>query len=101
MDIAVAGAASWVQLDDSSETIQSAQIALAAVAPTPVVAQAAMEFLEGQPATEDTFAQAGELAKQVAQPIDDMRGTTEYRIHLASVLTKRTLSVAVERAKAR
>ncbi len=101
MDIAVVGAASWVQLDDAGETIQSARIALAAIAPTPVVAQTASDFLSGKPANEKSFAQAGELAKEAASPIDDMRGTTEYRVHLAGVLTKRTLAIAVERAKAR
>ena len=100
MDIAVAGAASWVQLDDAGETIQSARVALAAIAPTPVLAQEAMDFLSGKPASEETFVQAGELAKKAARPISDMRGTDEYRVHLASVLTKRTLAMAVERAKA-
>ena len=99
MDIAVAGAASWVQLDDAGETIQNARIALAAVAPTPVIAQEASDFLAGKPATEESFAEAGELAKKAASPISDMRGTDEYRVHLASVLTKRTLAIAIERAK--
>lgn len=101
MDIAVAGAASWVQLDDAGETIQSARIALAAIAPTPVVAEEASRFLAGKPATEENYAAAGELARQAAKPISDMRGTMEYRIHLAGVLTRRTLAIAVERAKAR
>ncbi len=100
MDIAVAGAASWVQLDESRELIRSARIALAAVAATPVVAKQASEWLVGKPATADTFTEAGELAKSVASPIDDMRGTAEYRRHLVGVLTKRTLARAVERARA-
>lgn len=101
MDIAVASAGSWVQLDAAGETIQRARIALGAVAPTPVVARAASDFLAGQSATEATFAKAGELAQQVAKPINDMRGTVEYRVHLAGVLTKRTLALAVERARSR
>ncbi len=100
MDIAVVGTASWVQLDESRELIRSARIALAAVAATPVVAKEASEWLAGKPATADTFTEAGELAKSVASPIDDMRGTAEYRRHLVGVLTKRTLARAVERARA-
>jgi carbon-monoxide dehydrogenase medium subunit len=100
MDIAVAGAASWVQLDARGQTIEQARIALAAVAPRPVFAEEASQWLAGRPANEDSFAQAGELAKKVASPIDDMRGTREYRIHLAGVLTRRTLALAVERARA-
>jgi len=99
MDIAVAGAASLVQLDDRGETIQKARIALGAIAPTPRIADEASEWLVGKPASHETFKQAGELAKRVAAPIDDMRGTAEYRTHLVGVLTKRTLEQACKRAK--
>ena len=99
MDIAVVGAASWVQLDDSGESIQSARVALAAVAPTPLYAEDASSWLSDQPASADTFAEAGELAKNIVSPISDMRGTAEYRQHLVGVLVKRTLKIAVERAR--
>jgi carbon-monoxide dehydrogenase medium subunit len=100
MDIAVAGAGSWVRLDPTGQTIEQARVALGAVAPTPKFAAEASRWLEGRPATEDTFAQAGELAKTVASPISDMRGTAEFRLHLVGVLTRRTLARAVERARA-
>ncbi|REK12962.1 MAG: xanthine dehydrogenase family protein subunit M [Planctomycetota bacterium] len=99
MDIAVVGAASWVQLTAAGDTIEKASIALAAVAPTPLAATEASSFLAGKPATSETFAKAGELASQVARPISDKRGTSEYRKHLAGVLTQRTLAIAVERAR--
>lgn len=98
MDIAVAGVAAWVQLEESGETIASARIGACAVAATPQYAAEASQWLAGKPATEETFEQAGELAKQVAKPIDDMRGTAEYRTHLVGVLTKRMLAQAVQRA---
>ena len=97
MDIAVAGAASWIQLDASGQTIEDARIALSAVAATPVIATEAAESLRGKPATAESFAEAGELAKNAASPISDMRGTTEYRVHLCSVLTQRTLARALAR----
>ncbi|MGE3819603.1 MAG: xanthine dehydrogenase family protein subunit M [Isosphaeraceae bacterium] len=100
MDIAVAGAASWVRLDPSGETIVEARIALAAVAPRPVLATEASDWLAGQPIGEKTYAHAGELARRVATPIRDMRGTVPFRTHLAGVLTQRTLAAAVARAKA-
>ncbi|MEO2016884.1 MAG: xanthine dehydrogenase family protein subunit M [Fuerstiella sp.] len=99
MDIAVAGAASWVQLDDSGKRIKQARIALAAVAPTPMFAAEASGWLTGQTTSEEVFAEAGELARRIASPIDDMRGTAEYRTHLVGVLTKRTLATACERAQ--
>lgn len=98
MDIAVAGVGSWVKLSDDGSTIEEARIGVCAVSATPQSAEEASAFLTGKPATEETFAEAGELAKKVAAPIDDMRGTVEYRTHLSGVLTKRTLKIACERA---
>lgn len=99
MDIAVVGAGSWVKLNAAGDKIEQARIAVGAVAITPKFATEASEWLAGQPATEATFTQAGELAKKVATPISDMRGPAEYRTHLVGVLVKRTLADAVERAK--
>jgi len=98
MDIAVVGVASWVQLDESRSTIVDARIALSAVAPTPKLAAEASAWLAGKPATEDTFAKAGELARKAASPISDMRGTAEFRTHLVGVLTQRTLATAIQRS---
>ena len=99
MDIAVAGVSSWVRLNADQDTIVDARVVLAAVAPTPRSAKDASQWLIGRRTTEETFAQAGELARKVALPISDMRGTAEFRLHLVGVLTKRTLAKAVERAR--
>jgi carbon-monoxide dehydrogenase medium subunit len=100
MDIAVVGCGAWVRLDAGGKTIAAARIALGAVAPKPLFAAEASEFLKGKPATEETFRQAGELAKKIATPISDMRGPADYRTHLVGVLTVRALTNAVERARA-
>ncbi len=99
MDIAVAGVASAITLDESG-TIASGRIAMAAVGPTPILAQGASAFLEGKPATPETFAEAGEIASSEASPIEDMRGTPAQRLELVKVLARRTLGVACERAQA-
>lgn len=99
MDIAVAGVASWVQLDPAGDTIVAARVALSAVAPTVRLAARAGEWLAGRPANEATFVTAGELAQEAASPISDMRGTAGFRRHLVGVLTKRTLARAVARAR--
>jgi len=98
MDIAVAGAGSWVKLSADGTTIEQARIGLAAVAPTPLFAAEASQWLAGKSATDKTFERAGEFARKAASPISDMRGTAEFRRHLAGVLTRRTLAKAVERA---
>jgi xanthine dehydrogenase FAD-binding subunit len=99
MDIAVVGAASWVKLNAAGDTIEQARIALAAVAPTPLNLTDASAWLAGKPATSETFATAGQMAQAAARPINDKRGTVAYRKHLAGVLTHRTLTIAVERAR--
>ncbi|MEC7565325.1 MAG: xanthine dehydrogenase family protein subunit M [Planctomycetota bacterium] len=99
MDIAVVGVGSWVSLDDAGR-ITAARISLGAVAATPLFAAAASDHLIGKEPTEENFAQAGELAQQIATPITDMRGTAAYRTHLVAVLVKRTLTTAVQRATA-
>ena len=99
MDIAVAGAGAWLQLDSDHERIVQARIALAAVAPTPLLAVDAGAALIGRPPTEETFAQAASLAREAAHPITDTRGTADQRRHLVGVLVKRALRGAAQRAK--
>jgi carbon-monoxide dehydrogenase medium subunit len=98
MDIAVVGVGSWIKLSPDGKTVERCRIGVGAVAPTPRFAAVASEWLVGKPAHTENFSQAGELAKQVASPITDMRGTSEYRTHLVGVLVKRTLLRAMERA---
>ena len=99
MDIAVVGAGASVVLSDDKSTIQSARVALAAVAPTPLTVQGAGDALAGQPVSEETLAKAAELAKAAARPISDMRGTIPQRKHLSAVLTQRALRIAIDRAR--
>ena len=99
MDIAVAGVSSSVVLDASGQTIQSARIALASVGPTPILATAAGDSLAGKAVSDDAIAEAGRLASEAATPITDMRGTVRQRHHLVDVLTRRTLNIAIRRAR--
>jgi len=99
MDIAVAGVGSSVVLDPSGQTFVAARISLASVAPTPVFSRAAGDSLAGNPVSDDAIRQASELAMADAKPINDMRGTIRQRTHLIGVLTRRTLNIAVARAK--
>ena len=99
MDIAVVGVGASVTLDDAGETITAARIALGAVAPTPLLAEEAAAAVIGQPATDDTFTKAADAAHSIISPIDDMRGTADFRRHVTGVLVERVLKQAVERAK--
>tara|TARA_Y100000748_G_scaffold297758_1_gene292154 strand:+ start:237 stop:1100 length:864 start_codon:yes stop_codon:yes gene_type:complete len=96
MDIAVAAVASSVEMQDGK--VSSCRIALAAVGPTPIFAEAASELIIGKEPTEENIKIVSEKAKEIASPIADMRGTIEHRKDLIQVLTKRTISKALERA---
>ena len=97
MDIAVVGAGVSVELDNGN--IKSARITLAAVAPTPLLVKETGDALTGKPANEETLKLAGQIARNAARPISDMRGTIEYRKHLCDVLTRRALNAAIVRAQ--
>ena len=97
MDIAVASAASFVQLDIDG-TIAEARIALGAVGPKAILAEDAAELLRGKVPDDETIENAARQAANYASPINDMRGTIEFRQQLAYVLTKRTLQTALRRA---
>jgi carbon-monoxide dehydrogenase medium subunit len=100
MDIAVVGAGASVQLDASGSRFESARISLGAVAPKPLYVAEAGAALAGQPVNAESVARAAQIAQNAAQPITDMRGTAEYRKHMAGVLTRRVLEKAIERVKA-
>ena len=99
MDIAVVGVGAAVELSENGSTFISARVALGAVGPTAIFAQEVGEVLAGQPVSEKSIAKAAEAARAAAQPIDDMRGTVEFRTHVTGVLTGRVLQKAVDRAQ--
>ena len=100
MDIAVVGVGAAVELDATGENFVSARISLGAVAPVPLFAEEAGRVLAGKPVDDESIAEAAQAARAIATPIDDMRGTKEFRLHVTGVLTERVLQAAVERAQA-
>jgi carbon-monoxide dehydrogenase medium subunit len=96
LDIAVVGVAS--QLTIAGGKCVKARIALAAVAPVPLRASRAEARLEGDEVTPALIEEAAQLAVEASSPISDQRGSAEFRRHLVRVLTRRTLTVALERA---
>ncbi len=80
-----------ILLDLEADTVQSAVITLGAVAPTIVHAEEAQAFLIGKTLTDETIEQAARLAANAARPIDDLRGSADYRRYLVSTLVRRGL----------
>ena len=96
MDIAVTNAATQLRIENGS--VAWARVAIGAVAPTPLLVADAAAALVGQPLSDDTIAAAAAASRAAANPIDDMRGSIRQRVHLAGVLTERTIRQAAERA---
>ena len=88
-----AGAAVWMDGD----VIADARVGLAAVGPNTAGLPEISEALRGKVPSEELYAQAGEIAARSCNPATDMRGTEEYKRHLANELTRRTLRRAVAR----
>ena len=91
MDIAVAGVASFLTLSPQTGQLRSARIALGAVAPTPIRVPEAEALLEGKKITEAVIEETAKKAAEAADPVSDIRASSEYRRELVRVLTRRTL----------
>ena len=100
MDIAVVGAGVNVTLD-ASGTCTDARLVLGAVAPTAVLVPEAATALIGHKLDDATLAALDQAARRACKPIDDKRGTIEYRTKVAGVLARRTAAIAFERAEKR
>ena len=98
MDIAVVGCGVCVTLD-ASGTITAAKISMGAVAPTQV--QVDPSCIIGSKLDDAALARLDAAAQAVCNPIDDKRGTIEFRTKVAGVLARRTAAIAVARAGGR
>jgi carbon-monoxide dehydrogenase medium subunit len=96
-DWAVAAAGAALTVD--GDTITSARVGLTAVNADAAALAAVGGGMVGRSATEETFAEAGRSAAQACDPATDMRGSAEYKRHLASELTIRTLRTALGRVR--
>ena len=98
MDIAVVGAGISLTLDDSG-TCTAARFSLGAVAPRPLLVSEGADALIGTKVDDAALAKLAEAASAACSPIDDKRGTIEYRTKVAGVLARRAAQIALERAR--
>ena len=100
MDIAVVGAAARLTIDGNG-SCTDALVALGAVAPTVVRVAEAEAALVGSDIDDDVLDAVAAAAREACDPIDDKRGTIEYRRHVSGVLARRAVTRAAERARER
>ena len=98
MDIAVVGVGVSLTLDQGG-TCTAARVALGAVAPTVLLVEEGAQALVGSKVDDAALDRLANAASAACRPIDDKRGTKEYRIKVAGVLARRTALAALERAR--
>ena len=100
MDIAVVGCGVNVTLD-ANGLCTDARVVLGAVAPTQLIVDEAADALKGHRLDDDTLSRLDTAAQRACKPINDKRGTIEYRTKVAGVLARRAAAIAFERAAGR
>jgi carbon-monoxide dehydrogenase medium subunit len=93
-DFATVGVAIHLSMDDGR--VGRAGVALTAVGPTNLRADAAEEALAGSELTDEAIAEAGRLAAEAAQPHSDTRGSADYKRTVVRVFTERGLRTVRE-----
>jgi carbon-monoxide dehydrogenase medium subunit len=88
-DYATVAVAAKAELDNG--TIRNLRVALGAAGPTPVHATAVEQALEGQQATAAAIRSAAEAVADQVDPLDDFRGSSDYKRDMAVVFTRRAL----------
>lgn len=100
MDIAVVGCATSLVVDASGK-ITEARVSLGAVAPRPLLVKEAADAIIGTTLDDAALAKLDAAAQAACSPINDKRGTIEYRTKVAGVLARRTARTAYDRARAK
>lgn len=98
MDIAVVGAGINLTLDDKGVCSQ-ARVSLGAVAERVLLVPEAAAALIGTKVDAAALKRLGAAASAACKPIDDKRGTKEYRIKVAAVMARRAAEIALDRAR--
>jgi len=98
MDIAVAGCGVCLTLDGGG-FCTDARIALGAVAPRPLVVPEGARALIGTRVDAAALEALAGAVEAACRPIDDKRGTREFRTKVAGVLARRAALIALERAR--
>ena len=100
MDIAVVGAGVSLAIDGGG-TITAARVSLGAVAPRVLLVAEAAQAIVGSRLDDAAQERLSAAARAACRPIDDKRGTIEFRVDVAGVLARRAAAIALDRARTR
>ncbi len=97
-DLSIVGVTAMCYPDNSAKSGKRFRLALASVAPVPLVPVKAEAILAEKPAGEATILEAAEAAMDACTPIDDVRGSARYRKYMVRNLTRRALQEILAKA---
>ncbi|MEH6631640.1 MAG: xanthine dehydrogenase family protein subunit M [Halopseudomonas aestusnigri] len=100
MDIAVVGVGVNIELDDSG-VCTHARVGLGAVAIKVLLVEDAAKALIGSKLDDAALEKMAAATSAACKPINDKRGTIEFRTKVAGVLARRAAKIALERANVR
>jgi carbon-monoxide dehydrogenase medium subunit len=95
-DLAIVGVTALGYPDEETTSGYRFKLALASVAPVPLVVEEAGEILGQNPVAAETLEQAAEAAMQASSPIDDVRGSAQYRKYMVRNLSLKALKAVWE-----
>ena len=90
-DLSIVGVTALCKPDTATASGYRFRIGLASVAPIPLVAATAQDYLANTPLTAGSFKEAARLAQEACSPIDDVRGSARYRKAMVYQLTLNAL----------
>lgn len=96
-DFATVGVA--VTLRAQHGTCEDIRIGLNSVGSTIVRAKKAEEVLRGKTIDDQSLRESGEAAAAECDPVDDNRGSADYKLHLVKVLVRRAIEEAYQRSR--
>jgi len=98
MDIAVCSAGVSLTLGPKN-VVKQARVVLGAVAPTAVLVPKAARAIVGTCLEDKALLKLVAVCEAACSPIDDKRGTVEFRTEVAGVLARRAAAIAYDRAR--
>ncbi len=91
-DLSLVGVTIYAYPDKDVTSGYRFRLALASVAPIPLVVDKVEEVMTGKTITEETIAEAAQAAMDGCTPIDDVRSTAKYRKYMVRNLTRDALT---------
>ncbi|MGM0660243.1 MAG: FAD binding domain-containing protein, partial [Pseudomonadota bacterium] len=92
------GCGLWLALDDAG-LVTGARVVLGAVGPKVIEVGGAVDALVGRALDDAALADLAAVCAAAATPMDDKRGTVDFRRHVSGVLARRAAEIAARRAK--